>query len=491
MIRAGLLEGEIMELEYVAQSKGLDRRVFVRGIGFVSLGLLAGTMLGGCETLLEQIRNRPTRRRLRTGSAEVDADIETYREAVRLMKELPASDPRSWSAQAGIHGTVSGGFNFCQHGTDHFFSWHRAYLSCFEKICQELTGRPDFGLPYWNWNQDPAIHSAFTDTSSPLFHARNSTTVSGSEAVASDTLDTIFADGNFFTFASQLEGTPHNTVHVLVGADMVTGGSAGDPVFWMHHCMIDYCWAKWNLELENDTTNDPDWISTSWDHFVDGVGAPTSITAGITTLMPLLTYQYEPSTIGSSAPTALAVAKADFDELKRRIEAGAPVRLDIRQRVSVAENASISLRQPLSRTLDVGPDEFAALLESDSASENVFAAVEYARLPPRSDFFVRVFVGLPGANPETPVDDPHYAGSFAFFGTHSAGHGGHHHAPRFLVNLNRTLGELRRRGEIGRGKPLSVQLVAVPVTDGFQDPDAELQLTRLELLVTPLILRKR
>src|SRR6186713_2015476 len=138
----------------------ISRRVFVKGLGLVSFALFMSTC-GGCEQIIDQIKNRPVRRRIRTGSAEVDADIETYRQAVEQMKALPAGNPRSWASQAAIHGTAGVGFNFCQHGTDHFFSWHRAYLVYLERICQELTGNKKFGLPYWNWNQDPDIHPAF------------------------------------------------------------------------------------------------------------------------------------------------------------------------------------------------------------------------------------------------------------------------------------------------------------------------------------------
>src|SRR6185369_17402443 len=54
----------------------LSRRLFIKGLGFVSVSLLVGTM-GGCDKLADAIKNRPVRRRLRTGSAEVDADINT------------------------------------------------------------------------------------------------------------------------------------------------------------------------------------------------------------------------------------------------------------------------------------------------------------------------------------------------------------------------------------------------------------------------------
>src|SRR6185369_13976110 len=110
------------------------------------------------------------------------------------------------------HGTPAG-FNMCEHGSIHFFDWHRAYLFYFEKICQKLTNKPKFGLPYWNWNQDPAIHSAYLDSNSPLFSPRSHTTMAGRSSVSTSTLDGIFSDTNFFSFSSQIEGTPHNSVH--------------------------------------------------------------------------------------------------------------------------------------------------------------------------------------------------------------------------------------------------------------------------------------
>ena len=51
----------------------ISRRVFVKGLGIVSFALFMSTC-GGCEQIIEQIKNRPVRRRLRTGSAEVDAE---------------------------------------------------------------------------------------------------------------------------------------------------------------------------------------------------------------------------------------------------------------------------------------------------------------------------------------------------------------------------------------------------------------------------------
>lgn len=158
-------------------TSALDRRIFIKGLGWVSTGLVMAT-LDGCETLSDPIVNRPVRRRLRTGSPEVDDAIAIYKDAVNAMQALPGNDPRSWDAQVAIHGG-RGFFNFCEHGTDHFFSWHRAYLLYFEQICPQLTGEDSFGLPYWNWNQDPDIHPDFTDPASPLTHSRINNSVAG------------------------------------------------------------------------------------------------------------------------------------------------------------------------------------------------------------------------------------------------------------------------------------------------------------------------
>jgi len=467
-----------------------SRRVFIKGLGFVSAALLMGS-LGGCEKLAEAIRNRPVRRRLRTGSPEVDASIDLYRQAVAAMKALPATDPRSWTAQAQIHGTVAGGFNFCEHGTDHFFDWHRAYLLYFERICQKLTNHPKFGLPYWNWNQDPDVHPAFLDSASPLFLGRNRTSVAGFGVTTTATLDPIFADTNFFTFRPQVEGTPHNSVHSIIGATMGTGGSALDPLFWAHHGMVDYCWYKWNVDLGNNNTNDATWINHVNSHFVDANGNPVTATAGITTLMPLISYQYESSAIGSSAAAAAFSTRTAYQKVEKRIRAGANIRFDIKQRVHLADRVAVSIAKPLSLETRLTPEAFSQIIGSDSARERVFASIEYAQLPATSDFSVRVFVNLPSAHSRTPGEDPHYAGSFAFFGTEApeaaAAAGQHRHQPRFLVNLTDTIQRLRAAQELGPSTPVSLQLVPTPFAGKFEKEDTELVLNAIDLITTPVL----
>jgi tyrosinase len=480
-------------MEYLTP-QNINRRVFVKGVGLISAGLILGT-LGGCEEIAEAIRNRPIRRRLRVGSPEVDADIATYKQAVTLMKALPASDPRNWNNQAGIHGTVLGGFNLCQHGTPHFFSWHRAYLFYFEKICQKLTGNDKFGLPYWNWNQNPALNPAFLDTTSVLYLPRVNTDVTSLSAVSTVELAPIFTDTDFYTFWQQIEGTPHNTVHSFVGDIMGGGGSALDPIFWTHHCMVDYCWDKWNIDMGNNNPNDPTWNNTSWNYFIDANGnTVSSMTAGITTLMPLLSYQYEHSDIGTPVSQRIVKTKAEFNKLQERIKAGADIKFEIKQRVPIASRTTLSVARPFAAEPKALAGSFTSIINNDATKDHVFVSINYVQLPAESDFFVRVFINSPGANANTPVSDPHYAGSFAFFGSPmpaSSAHvamPAHIHVPKFLVNITPALQKLKKSQELTGTSQITVQLVAVPFLGKFENPATELLLDTIELIVTPIII---
>jgi len=96
--------------------------------------------------------------------------LDSYARAVRAMLALPPEDPRNWYRHAIIH-TLD-----CPHGNWWFLSWHRGYLGWFEQICRELSGDPQFALPYWDWTTEPKVpaglfkdvldpnHSAFIPT---------------------------------------------------------------------------------------------------------------------------------------------------------------------------------------------------------------------------------------------------------------------------------------------------------------------------------------
>jgi tyrosinase len=280
-------------------------------------------------------------------------------------------------------------------------------------------------------------------------------------------------------------------VHSIIGATMGTGGSALDPLFWAHHCMVDYCWYKWNIDLGNNNTNDPTWVNHVNSHFVDANGNPATATAGITTLMPLISYQYESSAIGSAAAAVALDTRAAYQKVEKRIREGANIRFDIKQRVHLADRVVVSIAKPLSVETQLSPEGFSQIIGSDSARERIFASIEYAQLPATSDFSVRVFVNLPTADSRTSNEDPHYAGSFAFFGTEApdaaAAAGQHRHQPRFLVNLTETIQRLKRAQELRQGTLVSLQLVPTPFAGKFEREDTELVLNAIDIIITPVL----
>ena len=73
---------------------------------------------------------------------------------------------------------------------------------------------------------------------------------------------------------------------------------------------------------------------------------PRTMTAGLTTVLPLLSYQYEGSAIGSSPATK---AIKDFKKLEARLKAGANIRFDVKQRIRLADKAAISIARPMTK----------------------------------------------------------------------------------------------------------------------------------------------
>jgi hypothetical protein len=153
--------------------------------------------------------------------------------------------------------------------------------------------------------------------------------------------------------------------------------------------------------LGNNNTNDPTWVNHPNEHFVDADGQVAAATAGVTTLMPLISYQYESSAIGSSPAVETEKNKNDYKKLEKRIREGAKVRFDIKQRIRIADRAAVSIARPASMEAKVSVSDFTSILNADPARERVFVSIDFVQLPATSDFAVRVFIGLPSANRTT------------------------------------------------------------------------------------------
>lgn len=284
----------------------LDRRAFLIA-GGSSLAILGGPApmaAQGATVVRRSVR----------GMTANDPDLAAMRRAVVAMKALPQSDARNWIRFADIHR------NFCPHGNWYFLPWHRAYLLSFERICRELSGKPDLALPYWNWTADRQFPSVFSEgdrNSNPLNHPRPGIANMRltDDMVGPQVISRILASPDFEAFGSarargqdssssqwqrrlgsktELEFNPHDGMHQAIGGYMsVVDLSARDPIFFLHHANIDRLWATWN---RRGNANSPEamWRDFAFNrNFVNPDGSPWNVAVGELGSPPALGYRYD------------------------------------------------------------------------------------------------------------------------------------------------------------------------------------------------------
>jgi tyrosinase len=472
-----------------------SRRDFLKEVGAFSAASLA-FWAGGCESCVQQIQHRPTRRNIQNLSPS-DPIITTYKAAVTAMKGMSLSDPRSWEGQAQIH------LNKCIHRNWLWLPWHRVYLLYFERICRKLTGDDSFALPYWNWTTHPAVPDVFWDTSSSLYDSNRAITQADqadASYIGASVVQNILNEPNFELFASgppptsnlhngpdatgMLEGTPHNNIHGFIGGDMGTFLSPRDPVFYTHHNMLDCLWTHWNNDLNNANTNDTSWTNFSITDFVDENGNPVTVSAAVTVLYPIFSYQFEPCSLTTGMGGA---KKLKGKQLEAFLRAGAPSKLESGPRFELRQSVTAEVGKPSTSVIKVEPGALASALQGGSHTRLVLTVGD-VDMPAKRDFFVRVFLNKPDVSADTPIDDPHYAGSFGFFFDESGmksqeGAAGMRAGPLtgFLIDATPTLQKLNQAGSLSSNEA-QVSLVPVPYAHR-QVTGEQLTLRRLELAV--------
>ncbi|MBC9000009.1 tyrosinase family protein [Pseudomonas sp. N40(2020)] len=180
------------------------------------------------------------------------------------------------------------------HRSPLFFPWHRILIRQFERALQAASRDSSITLPYWNWSMSGA-NDPFTDDfmgrdGDPL---QNQRVTFGPFAFESrlftvNVLDNDQGDSGLLRnlggggalpstedIEAALDRTPywsvpdgweniaetmHNGVHAWVGGNMGTASSPNDPVFFLHHCHLDYLWERWKRAnpLEPSISFEPD-----------------------------------------------------------------------------------------------------------------------------------------------------------------------------------------------------------------------------------------
>ncbi len=467
----------------------LDRREFIKLTGGSIAASLSVGMLGGCESILEQINNRPIRKNISTLS-DTDPIIQAYKDGVSAMKALSSTDRRNWTAQADIHN------DFCPHGNWYFLPWHRAYLYYFEAIIRELSGYQDFALPYWNWTCQPSIPGVFFGSSNTLndtTRTKGATDIIPTSYTGEDVMDDIFDLTDFESFGSyesggfgELEGTPHNLVHGWIDGNMSEYMSPLDPVFWCHHNMVERCWWEWNITRGNPNPDSSDWYDLSLGGmFCDKDGnLINNITVGTTSLMPLLSYQYDDQVIPCSSRVsgfkAIPERLSNDDDLREFLKKGGPYRIKTLDRISSEALSRVVIRGGSEKRITI-PTSANRMLKSNLAKDSRYLLkVNKATLTNASDVFVRVFVNSPSGAVMRDKDDLHYAGSFAFFG--SGEHAHHSEGNTYYIDITNTVKRLRRKGLIKDDSDIDLSFVAVSIADGKSIPQGGVEISNAEIL---------
>ncbi len=194
----------------------------------------------------------------------------------------------------------------CEHGSAHFFTWHRMYLYFFERVLREASGDPTFALPYWDYTNDKADQAQPNELpyrlptifameqlnistgliANPLYEKRR--TAGFGQLVQLDPretdVDSTLALDDFNDFQSGLEGGVHGFVHCATGNGCLAPYmglvpfSANDPLFWHHHANLDRLWDCWSKThgVDANPKSDTAWMEKEY-AFVDETGGEVSM----------------------------------------------------------------------------------------------------------------------------------------------------------------------------------------------------------------------
>jgi tyrosinase len=462
----------------------------------------------------------PPLRKSLQGLAWNDPIVATYRDAVGKMKAMPESEKLNWVNLAKIHGSDPNDYHFCPHGNWYFLPWHRAYVVTYERIIRQLTKNPDFAMPYWDWTDNPTMPEVFVQPTTPdgknnpLFvddHFDGRTwrrtwpakrpmpsDVVG-RAVLNSILDTSFTFEQFGTSrpAGQdnldqswivaqnqgvqgiLEGNPHNNVHNNIGGWMPSAISPRDPIFFMHHSNIDRIWALWN-SLGGPNSTDPLWTDMVFqNNFLNPDG--TSYSPKVSELFDVeaLGYTYGltpavasrgPALIGLEANLKVLMAspaspKAEGIQSFSVENSGGQVATP-KQQLELSVKVPPALLQAVAKREAAGAGaellNFQAAREVAASGTHVIGIIRDVATTDAESTLYRVFVNAENVTSETPIDDPHYVGSFGVFnhGKHAVGHANPSFAVSLTSALARTLGVTPGDGE------QTVRVQILPVSNG-------------------------
>lgn len=132
---------------------------------------------------------------------------------------------------------------------DVFFPFHRMMLFELEQNIQNVN--ENLSIPYWNWVVDNTNTSTlwnynFMGQFDTAWNLDRAVGLSGFPLPNQFQIDQAQAHTNFLQYVDYVErGIVHTGGHSFIGGMMNTGYAPIDPVFHLHHCMVDKLWDDW------------------------------------------------------------------------------------------------------------------------------------------------------------------------------------------------------------------------------------------------------
>ena len=458
-----------------------SRRDFIKSAG-VAGGLLLLDPPARAQTLKDFI----FRRRCRDAGAIVRksfknltaAELAAFKNGVAVMKSRPTNDPTSWAYQAAIHGTTltptQTAWNTCQHNITHFFSWHRMELCFFERILRKASGLPSLGLPYWNYSDSadpnarflPAAFRTPANATNPLFTAnRNAAINNGTGQLSASAVSLAAAIPGpipFYSFSSNVNGTPHGAVHGGIGGGMGSVPTAAlDPIFWLHHCNIDRLWNRWLAGgggRANPPASDTVWHNTKFTFF-DEFGEQVQM-SGAELLNPNVCgcrTCYDEETVFTIWPILterIRLAEIQIGSYRKQLALDArrlKFEIEFNDKARGAFDRSLRTRKP----------------EEEMQFKLNFEGLKVEK---PLDFFYEVYLNLPDNTQDPNYTMESYAGNLAFFAaTQMHAQHGEKEELKFSANIT---GAVRRLRNLQQQRTVSVTLVptALETRDGKRLP---------------------
>ncbi|UTX48880.1 tyrosinase family protein [Chryseobacterium sp. MA9] len=179
-----------------------------------------------------------------------------------------------------VHIDIMNNPNWGGHG-DALLPWHRLFVYHFESLLRAQPGFETVTVPYWDWTgisfegelpfsddfmgglggyapEHPfgaVLDGPFAYTKGrwkivpssddePTALRRNTEGFYDYPFVGPTELEDALSSISYPEFFGKINGI-HGLIHINIGGVMQGMGSPGDPIFWLHHGMVDKTWADW------------------------------------------------------------------------------------------------------------------------------------------------------------------------------------------------------------------------------------------------------